>query len=153
MLSKSEQKPVTLAESPEQDTIDRNMLAWANTYPKIPYGVELIESFMSASAPAMSMQVIQGAMISKKYITGGYEGEYPFSLTYRIKPGGSRDKRVQALELLNDFAGWAETQTPFIGDGLRLIKIEPTTRAVQQAAYNDGDEDYQILMKMTYERT
>ena len=40
---------------------------------------------------------------------------------------------------------------PFIGEGKRVIRIEPTTRSSLFAVYENGDEDHQILMKMNYE--
>lgn len=150
MIQRSEEKVFPMASAKEQDQIDRFMLAWANTFPDSP--VPFIKSFMDINAPAMTIQTIQSPKIIKKYIMGGYQGEYQFSARYRIKPGNSEAARMDALELLNNFGDWSTTQYPDIGEGLRVIKIEPTTRAALLAAYEDNDEDYQILMKMTYER-
>lgn len=149
MVSKNEEKPVVLAAAQEQDEIDRKMLVWANTFPDKP--VMIIGSFMEAHAPATEMRTIQAAKILKKYILGGYMGEYQFSVTYRIHPQTDA-QRMAALELLNRFGDWAASQCPAIGEGLRVIRIEPAARAALLTAYDDGDEDYRILMKMTYER-
>lgn len=147
----SESKPVQFAEPAEQDNIDRALLIWANTWEDRP--VDFIDNFLGTTTPAMAIQTIQAASILSRYIVGGYKAEYPFSVTYRIQPGANDlDARLTAQESLNAFGAWAYEQKPDIGDGLTVLRMEPTTRAVLLAAYDDGDQDYQILMKMTYER-
>lgn len=100
----------------------------------------------------MALSTIQAAYIVKKYILGGYQAEYQFKVIYRMKPGNSNDKRLKADETLNALGDWAARETPpDIGDGRRVIRIEPTTRSSLFAIYENGDEDHQILMKMNYE--
>lgn len=104
----------------------------------------------------MALSTIQAAYIVQKYILGGYQAEYQFKVIYRMKPGNSNDKRLKADEMLNALADWAElfggvNNDPFIGEGKRVIRIEPTTRSSLFAVYENGDEDHQILMKMNYE--
>lgn len=100
----------------------------------------------------MALSTIQAAYIVKKYILGGYQAEYQFKVIYRMKPGNSNDKRLKADELLNALGDWTASETPpDIGDGRRVIRIEPTTRSSLFAMYENGDEDHQILMKMNYE--
>ena len=139
----------------EEDQISRKLLAWLNTFPNKP--VDLIRfEFLPADTEAMAMSTIQAAYIVKKYILGGYQAEYQFKVIYRMKPGNSNDKRLKADELLNALGDWAElfggvNNDPFIGEGKRAIRIEPTTRSSLFAVYENGDEDHQILMKMNYE--
>lgn len=134
----------------EEDQISRKMLVWLNTFPQKP--VDLIRfEFLPADSAAMAMSTIQAAYIVKKYILGGYQAEYQFKVIYRIKPGNSNDKRLKADELLNALGDWALTQTPDIGTGRRVIRVEPTTRSSLFVMYDNGDEDHQILMKMNYE--
>ena len=97
------------------------------------------------------MSTIQAAYIVKKYLLGGYEAEYQFKLIYRVKPGNSIDKRLKADEVLNAIGDWANGQKPDIGDGKRVVSLEPTTRSSLFAVYENGEEDHQILMKMNYE--
>ncbi len=142
---------ITLAAAAEINEISRNMLIWLNTYPNKP--VEIIDfEFLPSDAVGMALSTIQSAYITKRYILGGYQAEYQFKIIYRIKSGTkSNDNRLNAVELLNRFGDWAMTEIPYIGDIARAIKVEPTTRADLFARYKNGDEDYQILMKMTYE--
>jgi len=135
----------------EEDQISRKLLAWLNTFPDKP--VDLIRfEFLPADTAAMALSTIQAAYIAKKYILGGYQAEYQFKVIYRVKPGNSNDKRLKADEVLNALGDWAENETPpDIGDGRRVIHIEPTTRSSLFAMYENGNEDHQILMKMNYE--
>lgn len=150
----SKNKAVSLAARQEEAEIARNVLIWVNRFPELPddlySGVVLYERLASES-PCMALSTIQGTYITKRYIMGGYQAEYQFKVIYRIKPGDSLDIRLSADEMLNRLGDWALTEKPYIGGGLRVLKVEPTTRAALFDAYNDGSEDHQILMKLTYE--
>lgn len=135
----------------EEDQVSRKLLVWLNTYAELPVDIIRFE-FLPADTSAMAMSTIQAAYIVRRYITGGYVAEYQFKIIYRVKPGNSNDKRLKADELLNALGDWAASETPpDIGDGRRVIRIEPTTRSSLFAVYENGDEDHQILMKMDYE--
>lgn len=142
---------VKKAVSAAEDQVSRKLLVWLNTFPDKP--VDLIRfEFLPAETECMALSTIQAAYIVKRYILGGYQAEYQFKVIYRVKPGNSNDKRLKADELLNALGDWAESETPpDIGEGRRVIRIEPTTRSSLFAMYENGDEDHQILMKMNYE--
>ena len=134
----------------EEYQVSRKLLVWLNTYPEKP--VDLIRfEFLPADTTAMAMSTIQAAYILKKYILGGYKAEYQFKLIYRIKPGNSNDKRLKADELLDALGDWTIGQRPDIGEGKTVVSVEPTTRSSLFAVYENGDEDHQIIMKLTYE--
>lgn len=134
----------------EEYQVSRKLLVWLNTYQEKP--VDLIRfEFLPADTTAMAMSTIQAAYILQKYILGGYKAEYQFKLIYRIKPGNSNDKRLKADELLDALGDWTIGQRPDIGDGKTVVSVEPTTRSSLFAVYENGDEDHQILMKLTYE--
>ena len=139
------------ASAAEEDQVSRKLLVWLNTFPDKP--VDLIRfEFLPAETECMALSTIQAAYIVKRYILGGYQAEYQFKVIYRVKPGNSNDKRLKADELLNALGDWVESETPpDIGEGRRVIRIEPTTRSSLFAMYENGDEDHQILMKMNYE--
>lgn len=134
----------------EEYQVSRKLLVWLNTYQEKP--VDLIRfEFLPADTTAMAMSTIQAAYILQKYIIGGYKAEYQFKLIYRIKPGNSNDKRLKADELLDALGDWTIGQRPDIGEGKTVVSVEPTTRSSLFAVYENGDEDHQILMKLTYE--
>lgn len=139
---------VTLA---EQDQISRLMLAWVNEFPEKP--VSLINyEYLKDGVPDMALSSIQAAYKTKRYITGGYQAQYQFKVIYRVQPTNNND-RLKADELLNRFGDWAMTRSdlPALGSGIRCLKVEATTRSSLFGRYENGDEDHQILMNMTYE--
>ena len=123
----SKEKTVTLASSVEKSDLDRLVLIWANKCPNIPD-------------------------ITKKYICGGYQAEYSFEIHYQIAPPGtSDDTRLKAVEALNKFADWANTQRPDIGEGRRALRVETAAFASYLGATSDKYEDYMVPLKLTYE--
>lgn len=145
-----EHKPVGLVARAEEDRINRNMMSWVNTFPDMPVSSIAYEQLKDDEA-SMAFSTIQSTYITKRYIIGGYQAEYQFKVIYRIKPGNSNHKRLSADELLDRFGDWASTQRPNLGENIRVIRIEATTRSSLFSRYENGDEDHQILLKMIYE--
>lgn len=147
------EKPVTLAARAEEEAIGRQLMVWVNKFPETPSNIAngIIEyESLKADAVCMALSTIQGTYITRRYITGGHQAEYQFKLIYRVKPKSSAQK-LDADEVLDTFGDWAMTQKPDLGDGITVLRIEPTTRSALFAAYDNGDEDHQILMKLSYE--
>ena len=146
-----ENRPVELAGIEESERLTRSLVAWLNTFPERPesiIGYEDLEPDKSNMAFSASTA---GSNITQRYVTGGYEAEYGFDVIYRIKGGASVDEQLKADELLNRLGSWARTQHPTVGGDVVSIRIEPTSRAVVTAVYENGDTDHRIQMKATYE--
>ena len=149
MASEKQRKLVSAEE--EQD-IARKMMIWANTFSDDAMPAATINyEFLAADSASMALSAIQGAYITRKYILGGHEAEYQFKIIARIIPGSSNDKRLKCDAMLNRFGDWAMQNYPDLGDSVIVQKVEPTSRAAMFARYEDGTEDHQILMKLTYE--
>lgn len=149
-----EDKPKKLVAQEEQDKISRNVLIWLNTSPEIPVSIGMMKyEVLQSDVACMALSTIQGAYILQKYILGGYKAEYQFKLIYRLNPGTSMDKRLAADELLNRLGAWANDNKDNLrlGEEIRVLTVEPTTRSSLFAMYENGDEDHQILMNLTYE--
>ena len=140
----------TLAAASEEQKISRAVMAWINTYPDLPVAIVNFEQ-LKADAASMALSTIQAAAIVRRFITGGHEGEYQFKIIYRFKPGTSNDARLKADELLDAIGEWAADNWPTLGEGVRVKRLEATTRSSLFAMYENGDEDHQILMRMIYE--
>lgn len=154
------EKPRALVTAEEEDKISRNVLIWLNAFPDIPDAVlagnpltPINFEFLADNKPCMALSTIQAPYIVERYIIGGYKAEYQFKVIYRIIPGNTTgpDKRLKADELLDRFGDWAARSKPDLGKGIRALRVEATTRSSLFAMYENGDEDHQILMKMTYE--
>lgn len=145
-------KTLAIVTAAEQDQISRLLLQWLNQYPAKPVALINYE-YLDEGVPSMALSVIQGAYKTRQFILGGYEAQYNFKLIYRTQPGNSNNNRLKAAELLDTFGDWitANYASIELGENIRAIKIEPNARSSFFARYENGDEDYQILMTMTYE--
>lgn len=146
-------KSRAMVPSVEQDQISRLLLTWLNQFPHKPV-TRINYEFLGDLVPEMALSTIQGAYKTKKYILGGYEAQHQFKVVYRAHPT-SDGGRLEMDELLNNFGDWASSQTqmPILGAGLQGLRIEINTRSSLFARYENGDEDHQILMTLTYEVT
>lgn len=146
----SKQKKLVSAE--EEQDISRKMMIWANSFSDDDMPAATINyEFLAADSASMALSTIQGAYITRKYLLGGHEAEYQFKIIARIFPGASNDKRLKADAVLNRFGDWAMQNYPSLDDGVRVRRMEVSSRAAMFARYEDGTEDHQILMKMIYE--
>lgn len=149
MISKEKSK--TMVANTERERIDRNVLIWLNKFPDRSIGTITTETQLKADESGMALSAITSAYAVSRYIVGGYLAEYQFKVIYRIKPGNSMDKSLLADELLNKLGEWSMCNPPDLGEGIHVQRVEPTSQAELLAIYENGDEDHQILMKITYE--
>lgn len=148
----SEKQEITFEEKLEEDRIGRSVVAWLNTYPELPHDLAngIIDyEFLAAEVPAMSIATVQGTYVIRRNIIGGYEAEYQFKLIYRINVSNA-DQRLKADEILNRIGEWAKSKTPYLGAGIKEAKFEPVAQSSLFGRYENGDEDHQIFMKLTY---
>lgn len=145
------EKPRSPLPGGERDKIDRKVLLWLNTFPEKPAAAFTTQSHLPPDGAGMALGALTSAYINWRDILGGYEAEYQFRVIYRIMPAGSVDKSLLADELLNRLGDWAVRNPPDLGDGIQVRAAEPTSQAELYGVYENGCEDHQILMKLTYE--
>lgn len=146
------EKQKRLVSAEEEQDISRKMMIWANSFSDDDMPAATINyEFLAADSASMALSTIQGAYITRKFILGGHEAEYQFKIIARIIPGSSNDKRLKCDAMLNRFGDWAMQNPPDLGDGMRVRRMEAVSRSALFARYEDGTEDHQILMKLTYE--
>lgn len=138
----------------ETDRISRSVLSWLNQCPDLP--VKKIDfEYLNTDAPGMALSTIQGAYKTREYITGDYLAQYQFKIIYRDQPGDSNNNRLKMDEVLNAIGNWAVANKGNLALGANLHVQEITCDALSSlfGRYENGDEDHQILMKLTYEVT
>lgn len=146
------EKQKRLVSAEEEQDISRKMMIWANSFSDDDMPAATINyELLAADSASMALSTIQGAYITRKFILGGHEAEYQFKIIARIIPGSSNDKRLKCDAMLNRFGDWAAANWPDLGKNVRVRHVEPVSRAALFARYEDGTEDHQILMKLTYE--
>lgn len=146
-------KPRILIPWEESEQAARALVSWLNTWADWPAGVKDIDyEHLPTDGVGMCVSSIQGAYKTKRYITGGYVAQYQFKLIYRAQPTDN-DDRLNATEILNRYAAWAEQnpEKPALGAHAVVRSIKRDSNAALFATYQDGSADYQILMTMTWE--
>lgn len=149
-MIENEQKK--LATQEEEDELETRLMQFINLFPDLPFGVPVVQyEQLPSDSPAMAVSLIQGTFITGEDILGGHTAQSQFKIVYRIKPGTSNEKRLNADKLLNKIGSWAASLKPDLGNGIHATKIVRASRSALFAAYDNGDEDHQILMKLSYE--
>lgn len=136
-------------EGQEADRVSRLLLIWLNRWPDKP--VRRIEYEYLDDEESMALSLVQGAYKSGEYILGGYEAAYQFKVVYRLS-ANTIDRRLSADEKLNALSDWITSSAPpVLGDNITRVKFTANARSALFGRYDDGTEDHQILMTMTYE--
>lgn len=149
-MESNKEKPVLLAPGEENRKITRQVLDCLNQYPKLPVK-RISYGMLRPDKPGIALATDQGAVIVKRYITGGHLAEYTFALVYRIKPGNSQEKRLEADEALDSLGDWAHGQQAPLDGGARSRGFSIIQRAALMEEYESGDEDHHMILKFTYE--
>lgn len=136
-------------EGKEADRVSRLLLIWLNRWPDKP--VRRIEYEYLDDEESMALSLVQGAYKSGEYILGGYEATYQFKVVYRLS-ASTIDRRLSADEKLNALSDWITSSVPpVLGGNITRVKFTVNARSALFGRYDDGTEDHQILMTMTYE--
>lgn len=153
IVRNNENTPRSFVSSDEQERVSRGLLSWLNQYPDFPAGVRRINfEYLEEDKPCMALSTIQGSYITKQYVGGDYMAEYQFKLVYRGQPGDSNNNRLKMDEVLDTVGDWAARRRdrPDIGGGKQVRRITVNARSSLFGRYENGDEDHQILMTMSY---
>lgn len=136
----------------EQEQVVRSLLEWLNQYDGFPLGIKKIEAEFLPDGNGIGLFGTTAAYKTQEYINGAYTAQFQFALQYRSAPANS-NQRLNAMDVLTKIAAWAESQEdlPQLGELKTPVSIERTSPAVMIARYEDGSEDYQILMVFIYE--
>lgn len=150
-MKKLNEKVLTKVSTEEEDKVSRSLLVYLNQYPDKPVDLINFEA-LKDDEPSMAISLIQGTYKTRKYITGGYEAQSQFKIIYRVQ-ASSNNARLGADELLNALSDWAVANTYLLelGGNRVLRRLDSNTRAALFGRYENGDEDHQILMTLTYE--
>ncbi len=136
----------------EQEQVSRGLLSWLNQYPDFPAGIRGFDfEYLGTDKPGMMLSTIQGTYVTKRYMGGDYMAEYQFKLVYRGQPTDNGG-RLKMDETLDAIGVWAERRRPGpnIGDNRQTTRITVNARSSLFGRYDNGDEDHQVLMTMTY---
>lgn len=134
--------------TPESEQIARAVRAWLNLYPYKP--VSKLDVEYLGETTGLTISTVQAAYKTRRYITGGYQAQYQFALLYRIVPA-TTNERLEADEVLNNYAEWAEGTVPAFPANCRFQRCTRNTNAALLGRDADGSEVHQILFTLLYE--
>ena len=135
--------------------IARVMRDLLNTWPDKPVEIRLDD--LGAKAPSMMLQQLQAAEKRKSYVNGSYIGVWNFAVYMRVYCNDTVS-RLDATACLNDLSDWLTEMTsdgkfvrlPVIDDRRSATSIALTATPSVAARYENGTEDYQMLMSLEY---
>lgn len=122
-------------------------------YPKLNGILVEFEDFDKNKGASIAIFSEPGAYISKKFITGGFEGVVPFSVVYRAVPKLGKQK-INMIGWLEELADWLqnEAEYPLLLGGGKIERVEASTVASKDMSDNAGNNDYVMLFNMTYRK-
>ena len=113
-------------------------------------GLDILKARAETTA---KLQPLSGTVVTKRYITGAYIGDWPFAVIIRIQASDTTS-RANAIKALYDLGQWLEAQTnPDIGTGRTAIRTEMTGLPSLSVINEDGSEEYQAIYAMTYKQS
>jgi hypothetical protein len=134
--------------TPESEQIARAVRAWLQTYSEKP--VRTVDVEYLGDGTGLTISTVQAAYKTKKYITGGYQAQYQFSILYQTFPT-TANERLEMDEVLNNYAVWAESTKPELPENCRFIRCTRNTDAALLGRDANGAEVHQIQFTLIYE--
>lgn len=134
--------------APESEQIARAVRSWLQMFPNKP--VRTVDMEYLGSENSLTLSTVQAAYKTRRYILGGYQAQYQFAILYKTIPT-TINERLEADEVLNNFAAWIEETKPELPDNCRFLRCSRNTNAALLGRDADGSEVHQILFTLTYE--
>ena len=142
-----ENRKKELVSSTESESIRDAVLAWINSCPLKPMNVRY--DFIGKTS-GIAIATVQSAYKVRRYIYGGYMAQYQFVIVYRLIAENDKD-RMAADELLNSIGCWMEENIPETPESVNMWRISRDNTAAFSTPYENGAEDHNIQMTLTYE--
>lgn len=134
--------------TPEAEQIARAVRSWLNLYPEKP--MRMVDVEFLGETSGLAITTVQAAYKTRRYILGGYQAQYQFAILYQTVPT-TANERLEADEILNSYAAWAEATKPELPSNCRFIRCSRNTNAALLGRDANGSEVHQILFTLLYE--
>ena len=149
------------------EAVSSVLLALLNDFPGLSARQSVLFATLSDTSGIGFFPTTGAALLSDTEDITGHVKQvclYPFSVVYRAAPK-TEAQRLRIKEFLDTLGKWLERQPvilngteyqlaeyPTLSSGNRIIKsISRSSPAYPNAAYQDGVEDWNIALRLTYE--
>lgn len=126
-----------------------------NSWDKLP--VQIMLEDLGKDVPSMMLQQLSAAEKKKTYVNGSYIGVWNFAVYIRVA-GTDTASRLDAVACLNELADWLTelngegcfAHLPALDDYKQPTSIQVTSTPSCVMRYDDGIEDYQVILSLEY---
>lgn len=136
----------------EQESIAEALLRLIAEYPDFPETTQESNIHLNdiKAAGDIGIYPASGAVVTKTYVSGSFEAQYPFDLYYKCNPTNNA-AAVSANDVLDGLAKWLETAAyPELSDGRKIQSIRRTTTVVLAGKTEDKSSVYQCGCVLKY---
>lgn len=136
----------------EQESIAEAILRIVASYEAFPKSITEKKIFLDnlKEADAIGIYPTSGAVISKKYVSGSFEAQFPFIIYYKCNPT-SNAVVIEKRKVLENLAKWMETmEYPALSEGRKIQSIERKTTVTLAGQDESGDAVFQCSFTLKY---
>lgn len=142
----TKQKPISIVDA---ESIQNSIIQIVMKYENLPFKPTQANVLWNnlATGRGIGLFPLQGAVYTRKYVSGLYTALYPFRIVYRSAPK-SNAETIDSQNILDELSKWMETCSISI-DGISIDKIERTSQTFP-IGQTEQDQEYAINMAITY---
>lgn len=136
----------------EQESIAAAVLALVKAYTGFPKTITEKQIHIDELKSAVCIGIFPtvGAEVTKRYLSGSFEAQFPFDICYKCNPT-TNDAVIDARGILDGLVKWFEgTRYPALSDGTEIQKINRTTTAVLAGKTEDGSAVFKCSCTLKY---
>lgn len=138
----------------EQESIATAVLALVKSYPDFPKTIAAKNVHLDDLKDSVCIGIFptSGAVVTKKYITGSFEAQFPFQVCYKCNPTSDQSK-IAARDVMENLAKWIENvKFQEIADGTKIQSIQRTTTVALVGKTEDGNSVFQCSFTLKYRK-
>ena len=135
----------------EQSRMLKTVYQYVNGYEKLN-GLEVCFESFEDNGASLGLFSSQGAIVVKRFVTGGFRGMLPFCLVYRSNPTND-NQRLKKPEFLNNIADWLVDSDNYPKlKNIEIEGIEQTSVPFQSNTDESGVSDYMVTFNLYYRK-
>lgn len=138
----------------EQQTVSEALLRMVAEYDGFPATVtdkQIYWQSMDKDKECVGIFTMPGAVYLKKYVSGSFEAQFPFSIMYKCKPGNN-SSRIGKQNMLDSLGAWLESGIvyPDMSDNRTIQSITRTGTSFLVGNDEAGNNIYKCNFNLKY---